>query len=111
MICEPFDVVVVPFPFSDSPEVKQRKAFVLTTPAFQRGSKTLVMAMITSAHGSAWPGDVPIADLEPAGLRKACLARLKIFTLDEALLLGRAGTLSARDQAAIRAAWRPLLAL
>lgn len=111
MICEPFDVVVVPFPFSDSPQVKQRKAFVLTRSDFQRGSKTLVMAMLTSAHASAWPGDVPIADLEPAGLRKSCVARLKLFTLDEALLLERVGTLSARDQTAIRAAWKPLLAL
>lgn len=111
MICEPFDVVVVPFPFSGSSQVKQRKAFVLTTSAFQRGSKTHVMAMLTSAHTSAWPGDVSIADLEPAGLRKTCVARLKLFTLDEALIFERVGALSERDQAAIRASWRLLLAL
>jgi mRNA interferase MazF len=111
MICDPFDVVVVPFPFSDSAQVKQRKAFVLTTSDFQRGSKTLVMAMITSAQASAWPGDVSIADLEPAGLRKPCVARLKLFTLDEGLICERVGALSERDQAAIRASWRLLLAL
>jgi hypothetical protein len=32
MTFEPFAVVVVPFPFTDSPEVKRRKAFVLSTP-------------------------------------------------------------------------------
>lgn len=111
MTYEPFDVIVVPFPFSDSPETKRRKAFVLSKPVFQEGSKTLVMAMITSAHESAWPGDVDIVELEPAGLRKSCVARLKIFTLDEALILERVGALSKKDQDAIRAAWSPLLAL
>ncbi len=111
MTFEPFEVVVVPFPFADSSETKRRKAFVLSNPTFQKGSKTLVMAMITSAHASSWPGDVSISDLEPAGLRKACVARLKIFTIDEALILERVGTLSMKDRAAIRAAWSLLLAL
>jgi mRNA interferase MazF len=111
MTFESFAVVVVPFPFSDSSEVKRRKAFVLSKPAFQAGSKTLVLAMITSAETSTWPGDVPLVNLAAAGLRKACVARLKIFTLDEALILDCVGRLSEKDQASIRTAWAPLLAL
>lgn len=111
MTFEPFAVVVVPFPFSDSQEVKRRKAFVLSKPAFQTGSKTLVLAMITSAQASSWPGDVPLSDLAIAGLRKECVARMKIFTLDEALVLECVGTLSERDRAAICGAWASLLAL
>jgi mRNA interferase MazF len=111
MTFEPFEVLVVPFPFSDSNEIKRRKAFVLSNPAFQAGSGTLVMAMITSAQASAWPGDVPIVDLESAGLRKTCLARMKLFTIDEALILESVGRLSKKDQASIRAAWSPLFAL
>ena len=111
MTFESFEVLVVPFPFSDSSEIKRRKAFVLSKLAFQMGSKTLVMAMITSAQASAWPGDVPIVDLGPAGLRKTCLARMKLFTIDEALILESVGRLSKQDQASIRAAWSSLLAL
>ena len=33
-ICERFDVVVVPFPFVDSPTTKPRPALVLSTRAF-----------------------------------------------------------------------------
>jgi hypothetical protein len=36
---------------------------------------------------------------------------MKIFTLDEALVLECVGVLSERDQAAIRTAWDSLLAL
>ena len=111
MTFEPFEVLVVPFPFSDSSEVKRRKAFVLSNPAFQAGSGALAMAMITSAQASAWPGDVPIRDLKSAGLRKACLARMKLFTVDEALILESVGRLSAQDQLAIHVAWTPLFAL
>ncbi len=109
MIFEPFTVVAVPFPFSDSSEVKKRKAFVLSKPTFQAGSKTLVLAMITSAQASSWPGDVQLSDFASAGLRKTCFARMKIFTLDESLVLDCVGTLSAKDQASIREQWAPLL--
>lgn len=111
MICKPFEVVVVPFPFTDSAETKRRKALVLSKPSFQVGSKTVVMAMITSVRGSTWPGDVEIAELGQAGLRKSCVARLKLFTLDETLILETVGTLAQKDQDAIRAAWSSLLAL
>ena len=111
MTYEPFMVVVVPFPFTDSTHVKRRKAFVVSKQPFQQGSGTVVLAMITSAQESSWPGDVPIEGLAVAGLRKACVARLKLFTLDLVLVLESVGTLSERDQRAILEAWKPLLIL
>jgi mRNA interferase MazF len=111
MIFNPWDVVVVPFPFSDSAESKRRKAFVLSKPRFQNGSGTLVLAMITSAQASSWPGDVKLADLAVAGLHKECFARLKIFTIDEQLVIERAGQLSKKDQVSIHENWQALLAL
>jgi len=54
--------------------------------------------MITSAQHQPWPGDHPIADLTVAGLRTACTVRLKIFTLDNRLIAGRIGRLSAADR-------------
>ena len=111
MTFEPFSVVVVPFPFTDSQLSKRRKAVVISKTVFQSGSKAVVLAMITSARESDWPGDVEVADLKAAGLRKSCVARLKLFTLDEALIDSQVGKLSDRDQGAIRNAWSALLAL
>src|SRR5579864_5729053 len=78
--CEPGDVVVVPFPFTDSPQSKRRPALVLSRKSFNQGGHT-VLTMITSAQHQPWPGDHPIADLTVAGLRAPCTVRLKIFTL------------------------------
>jgi mRNA interferase MazF len=54
--------------------------------------------MITSAAHAPWPGDTPLTDLVSAGLPRPCLARLKIFTLDNRFILRRIGTLGAADR-------------
>ena len=97
MICEPWDVIVVPFPFTDRREAKRRPALVLSQAAFNRRGHS-VLAMITSAAQSAWPGDSPIEDPASAGLSHPCMVRLKLFTLDNRFILKKAGRLSEPDR-------------
>ncbi len=98
MICNPFDVVDVPFPFSDRPLSKIRKAPVLSSRTFNEKNGATILAMITSAERSSGFGDVKILNWEEAGLRKPCIIRLKIFTLDNALLIARKGELKSNDR-------------
>ena len=74
MTCDAYDVVVVPFPFTDFNQTKRRPALVLSRRAFNQSGHT-VMAMITSTS-NVWPGDSNISELKPAGLAKACKVRL-----------------------------------
>jgi mRNA interferase MazF len=105
----PYDVVIVPFPFTDRDATKRRPALVLSHHTFNDGTGHAVLAMITSADQTTWLGDSAIADTTPAGLSTPCLIRLKIFTLDQRLIVRRAGLLSLRDQTQLRAAWKGLL--
>lgn len=57
-----------------------------------------MLAMITTATDRPWPGDTGLADHEAAGLHLPCTVRLKIFTLDNRLILRRIGDLSASDR-------------
>jgi mRNA interferase MazF len=57
---EPFDVVVVPFPFTDRASSKRRRAVVISTQAFNEIHGQLVLVMVTSAKGGDWPSDVPL---------------------------------------------------
>jgi mRNA interferase MazF len=98
----PGDVVVVPFPFSDRDASKRRPALVCSAAAFNVSSQHLVLAMITTSGHQKWPGDVALRDLTSAGLPVPSIVRWKLFTLDTALVLRRAGELSARDRAACR---------
>ena len=101
MICSQWDVVTVPFPFTDKPEVKRRPALVLSKTAFNRNGHT-VLAMITTKGHLPWPGDSEIEEYSNAGLNLQCQVRLKIFTLDNRLLLKKIGRLSENDSEKVK---------
>jgi mRNA interferase MazF len=96
-----FEVVLVPFPFTDSAEVKKRPAIVLSSRSFNQQSSASVMAMITSATHSPWPDDVHIRDLSAAGLPVESIIRMKLFTLDQRLIIRNLGVLSKSDQGSL----------
>jgi len=101
--CDLWDIVVVPFPFSEKAGTKRRPALVLSRKAFH-ASGHVVLAMITTRAHHAWPGDVEIEDTAAAGLPLPCIVRLKLFTLDARLLLKRIGVLSAPDRRRVASA-------
>ena len=106
-----FDIVVVPFPFTDRTASKRRPALVLSGGPFNQQAQHAVLAMITSAGQFAWPGDSPIDDLTAAGLSSACLVRLKLFTLDERLVIRKVGALAVADQKKLLTNWKSSLAI
>ena len=92
----PGDVVVVPLPFTDRRASKRRPALVLSaSEAFACGHS--VLAMITSSDNAPWPLDTRIQDLRSAGLNAASVVRMKLFTLDNQLVIRRAGRLAESD--------------
>jgi len=94
-----FDVVVVPFPFTDRSTHKRRPALVLSDAEnFNNKLGQSVLAMITSAKNSEWPLDMEITDLASAGLPSASIVRMKLFTLDDQLIIRKAGILSLNDR-------------
>lgn len=108
MTCDPWDVVVVPFPFTDRPASKRRPALVLSRRAFNRAGHS-ILAMITTAGHRPWPADCRLKDHESAGLQVPCIVRLKLFTLDNRLLLRRIGALADRDAERVSASLKRVL--
>jgi mRNA interferase MazF len=98
-----WQVVRVPFPFTDRQAVKNRPALVLSdASAFNVPAGHAVMAMITSEANEPWPLDCTILDLEEAGLPAPSKVRFKLFTLDQRLVRGVLGQLAAEDAARVR---------
>jgi mRNA interferase MazF len=100
VICKPWDVVVVPFPFTDRQASKRRPSLALSAEKFSADSGHTLLAMITSADNPPWPLDVLI-NHTAAGLHAASKVRLKLFTLDNRLVLRRAGSLAEGDRKAV----------
>lgn len=101
MICEPYDVVVVPFPFTDRDVSKRRPALVVSSTGFNRGHAQLVLAMITSTK-SEWPSDVILGAWRDANLSVSCKVRFKLFTLDRTMIIRKLGILAPGDRQAVR---------
>ena len=104
-----FDVLVVPFPFTDRAAEKRRPAVVLTLKAANEQTGHSVCAMITSAENAPWPHDVPLTDLASAGLSFPSVVRLKWFTIDNRMILRRAGALAPRDRRSLGRVMRGVL--
>ncbi len=109
-IYDTFDIVVVPFPFTDTSEVKKRPAIVLSSATeFNNHARACVLAMITTATHAPWPCDVEISDLAASGLPTKSVIRMKLFTLDQRLILKTIGTLSKKDQKSLSKSIEALL--
>ena len=88
VIYKPFDVIVVPFPFTDSARTKRRPALILSQKTdFGAKIEQSVLAMITSRKNDPWPLDVPIKNKKQSGLTAASVVRMKIFTLDNRFII------------------------
>jgi mRNA interferase MazF len=103
MTYEPFDVVVVPFPFTDSSRTKRRPALVLSQKSnFGAIIEHSVLAMITSQKNEPWPLDVAIKNKKQSGLTAPSMVRMKLFTLDNRFILRKIGHLSKADQKQVK---------
>ena len=100
----PYDVIVVPFPYSDRLAEKRRPAVVISAPLLERQQGLVWLAMITSAENRAWSSDVAISDLVMAGLPAPSRIRpAKIATADADRILRKIGKLPTKDARAVMA--------
>jgi mRNA interferase MazF len=102
---DPYDIVVVPFPYADRLAEKRRPALVISNRKLAVHGLIWV-AMITSAENEPWPSDVAITNLKRAGLPAPSVVRpAKIACFEPRRIDRRVGRL---DKAAARAVGQKL---
>ncbi len=93
-----WDVVKVPFPYTDRPIRQRRPALVIAAGQIEKEHALLWVLMITSAENRGWQSDVAISDLARAGLPAASVIRCaKIATIERGDA-ERIGRLPSRDR-------------
>ncbi|MDD3436793.1 MAG: type II toxin-antitoxin system PemK/MazF family toxin [Candidatus Gastranaerophilales bacterium] len=102
MIYSQFDIILVPFPFTDKDKSKKRPAIVLNNPNYQMRTNHLILAMITSAKNSNWDSDFDIKEIDSTGLKTSCVIRYKLFSLDERIILKKIGSISQNEQKQVK---------
>jgi mRNA interferase MazF len=63
-----YDVVSVPFPYTDRAALERRPALVISKPALETRCGLLWVLMITAAENRAWEDDIALPDHRAAGL-------------------------------------------
>lgn len=109
-----YEVVKVPFPFTDLNATKVRPALILSSAKFFNAKIGMsIMTMITSLKGNQilWPTDIVIENLQSTGLPVPSIIRFKLFTLDHRLILGHLGHLQGKDLQSVQEKLKNILVL
>ena len=107
---ERFEILLVPFPFTDRSMTKRRPALVLSGEAFFQDTGQVICAMITTAKRSRWQSDVILTGWLDAGLPVPSKVRMKIFTLDGRMVIKKLGCLSEPDVDAVARSFQTVFA-
>lgn len=97
------DVLLVPFPFTNQSTTKQRPAVVVSTRAYAQARPDVVLMAFTSQVRTPLGfAEALLEDWQSAHLLKASVLKPLLATLEQSLIIRQLGTLSIRDQAALR---------
>jgi len=97
------DLVLVPFPFTDQSTAKRRPAAVVSSPAYHRERRDLIILAVTSQmRPGAGVGEVAVARWKEAGLLKPSVLKPVLATIERRLVLRKLGRLADQDRRTLR---------
>jgi len=92
-----WDLILVPFPFTDLSTIKRRPALIISPEDYNQ-SGDLIIAFVTSQiNVKAKPGDYKILEWQKSGLPKPSMIRMKFATIHLSIVVKSFGQLSEND--------------
>lgn len=107
---EPFDVVAVPFPYTDRPVRQRRPALIVATGLGTPSNELVWVLIITSARNRSCAGDIKVTDQARSGLPAPSVVRTaKIATIEARSIQAVIGKLGRSDREGVIAELRKKL--
>ncbi len=94
---DPFEIVLVPFPFTDQTGSKKRPAVVISSREYHQERPDLIIMAITSQIHHAIFGETPVHYWQNAGLLKPSVVKPVITTIEKQVTRGTIGRLHPQD--------------
>lgn len=92
-----WELVLVPFPFTDLSSTKCRPALIVSPDKYNAG-KDVVIAYVTSQINSLPRlGDYKLLDWKATGLPKPSMVRMKFATIDKTIIVKKIGIIETKD--------------
>lgn len=95
-------IILVHFPFTDRSTAKQRPAVVVSSAAYHRARQELILMPVTSQLRFSAFGDLLVQDWQAARLLMPSAVKPVLATLVQAMVIKPLGSLTPRDQAALK---------
>lgn len=97
------DLVLVPFPFTDQSTSKRRPAAIVSSVAYHRERRDLIILAVSSqVRPAVSVGEVGIARWKEAGLLKPSVLKPVLATIERRLVLRKLGRLEDEDRRTLR---------
>ncbi len=92
-----WDIVLVPFPFTDMTTTKRRPALVVSPPVFNRGEEIVIAFITSNLKVRTQLGDYIIENWSGAKLPKPSLIRMRFASLSKTIIVKKIGRLTEKD--------------
>ena len=97
------DIVLVQFPFTDQTSAKKRPAIVVSSQAYHRDRRdVIVMAVTSQARPGSGIGESVVEGWKDAGPLKPSVVKPILATFDRNLILRKLGALREGDRTAVQ---------
>src|SRR5258708_18616346 len=103
------DVILVPFPFTNQSQAKQRPAVVVSSARNTERPDLILMAITSQVRSPAGFGEVIVQNWQAAKLLKLSAIKPVFTTLDKRLVRKSLGRLHETDRAALKSAVQVIL--
>ena len=92
-----WDIVLVPFPFTDLKTTKKRPALVISPDNYNKGFDLVILFITSQMDSPKRLGDYHITEWEMSGLPKPSMIRMKFATIHKSIVVKTLGKLSNID--------------
>lgn len=96
-----WDIVLVPFPFTNLQSVKKRPALILSPDNYNNGPDLVILFITSNLSAYGRMGDYRLQDWKFSGLPKPSMIRMKFATIEKSIVLKKLGSIPENDQKAI----------
>lgn len=102
MRCKTWDIVLVPFPFTNLQTTKKRPALIISPDSYNEGPDVIILFVTSNVQAFGRTGDTLIEKWKESGLPKPSMTRMKFATLERSMILKKIGKLANSDRERLR---------
>ena len=97
-----WEIVLLPFPYTDLSAKKRRPGVILSPTGYDAGADVVILFLTSNLKSESKPGDYELTQWEHANLPKPSKIRMKFMTLDKSLILKKIGLIHPEDVKGIK---------